>query len=200
MAAVAAHFFLDSVFDLFDCAVQEFSIRSHILHQSIHRLDELFNDLFETVVTPVITILDAVSHIHCVHALVFTSDFDVLHNLSEELPCDLKVFRSLRTGSNHKIANRLILQHIDSHPCIDVLVFGVRYSSKVRLKVPDNKFLLLLLLFVLNNWFILFSKLEPIFFKVYVWVNSLYNCWEAGNHTVMTHVLVPIDIVLMRQI
>ena len=123
-----------------------------------------------------------------------------MHDLSKEFPSDRQIFRALRTWPDYKITDRLIFEHLDGLPSINVLVFRMRYSSEVRLDISDNKPFLFFVFLVLQNRLVFFFQLKPIFFQVNVRVNRLHNGWEAGNHTIMPHVFMSVDVIFMRQI
>ena len=162
MTAVCTHFRLDSVLYFFYCTIEEFSIWSDILNQSIHGLYVFLDYLFETVVASVVPVFDAISHAHCVHTLVLASYFNVMHDLSKEFPSDRQIFRALRTWPDYKITDRLIFEHLDGLSSINVLVFWMRYSSEIRLDISDNKPFLFFVFLVLQNRLVFFFQLKPI--------------------------------------
>ncbi len=93
------------VLDGFDRHIQKLLIGGDVLHQHIHRLDALFDDFFKTVVAAVVTVFNAVGHVHAVDASVFALHLDVHNHSFEELPCYSQVFRTLRTGSDYEVSD-----------------------------------------------------------------------------------------------
>ena len=92
---------------------QELLVGCNVLNVDVHGLDVLFDDFLEAVIASVLLVLDAIGHVHVVHASVLALHLYVHYHSFEELPSDGQVFRSLRAGPNDEVSNRGVFEHID---------------------------------------------------------------------------------------
>jgi hypothetical protein len=146
--------------DGLDGQVQELLVGGDVLHEHVHGLDALLDDLLQAVVAAVVTVLDAVGHVQTVDAPVLALHLYVHDHPLEELPGYRQVLGPLRTRPDYEVADcdLGVFYHLDGWRCADVLVFGVGDPSEVCLQVLRDDLLLL----HLNNRSVFLLQLEPI--------------------------------------
>lgn len=131
---------------------------------------------------------------------MLATDLYVDDNSIEKLPGYHQVFRTLRTRSDYKFSIALTLHELDGWLGTDVSKLRMRYPSKVRFHIFQHYFFFVFFFFAFNDWLVFFFDLEPILIQVNVGMNRFYNGRETDSKAVMSHVLVSICVLFVREI
>lgn len=174
---------------------KEFLVGGDVLDIDVHRFDVFFDDFLEAVVTSIFLVLDAIGHVHIVHASVLALHLYVHYHTFEELPSDCEVFRSLRAGPDDEISNRGLFEHVDGRLSTYVFELGMGDSSEVCPEILwDCSFLL-----DFDDWLVFLLEFEAVLIKVDQWMDFFDDWRETGLHAIVLRAIVAI-IIFMREI